>query len=106
MLNLNFRSSYLLCFYIHLDYLCSPDANIYDIDFVRFKIRDLETGTVLFEIAKPSVPPGKIKYLIACFISFCTLLSFFICNVKTVLSVKLYDICTFFEFISLVLYVH
>ena len=37
------------------DYLCSPEANVYDIDFTRFKIRDLETGTVLFEIAKP--PP-------------------------------------------------
>lgn len=39
------------------NYLCTPDANIYDIDFVKFKIRDLETGTVLFEIAKPTVPP-------------------------------------------------
>nr|CAG4637338.1 EOG090X0D9B [Ceriodaphnia reticulata]SVE73184.1 EOG090X0D9B [Ceriodaphnia reticulata] len=37
-------------------YLCSPDANIYDIDFTRFCIRDLESGTVLFEIAKP-LPP-------------------------------------------------
>jgi len=35
------------------DYLCSTDANIYDIDFTRFKIRDLESGAVLFEIAKP-----------------------------------------------------
>lgn len=35
------------------DYLCSPDANIYDIDFTRFKIRDLESGAILFEIAKP-----------------------------------------------------
>lgn len=35
------------------DYLCSPEANVYDIDFTRFKIRDLESGTVLFEIAKP-----------------------------------------------------
>lgn len=35
-------------------YLCSPDANIYDIDFTRFKIRDLESGAVLFEIAKPA----------------------------------------------------
>ena len=26
---------------------------MYDIDFTRFKIRDLETGTVLFEITKP-----------------------------------------------------
>lgn len=34
-------------------YLCSPDANIYAIDFTRFKIRDLESGAVLFEIAKP-----------------------------------------------------
>lgn len=34
-------------------YLCSPEANIYNIDFTRFQIRDLETGTVLFEIAKP-----------------------------------------------------
>lgn len=35
------------------DYLCSPNANIYEIDFTRFKIRDLESGAVLFEIAKP-----------------------------------------------------
>ncbi|XP_049588625.1 protein unc-119 homolog B-like [Syngnathus scovelli] len=34
-------------------YLCKPEDNVYNIDFVRFKIRDLETGTVLFEIAKP-----------------------------------------------------
>ncbi|XP_065335345.1 protein unc-119 homolog B isoform X4 [Cloeon dipterum] len=37
------------------NYLCAPDANVYEIDFTRFKIRDLETGTILFEIAKP--PP-------------------------------------------------
>ncbi|ETE64329.1 unc-119-like B protein, partial [Ophiophagus hannah] len=36
------------------DYLCRPEDNIYNIDFTKFKIRDLETGTVLFEIAKPS----------------------------------------------------
>ncbi|XP_014481212.1 PREDICTED: protein unc-119 homolog isoform X1 [Dinoponera quadriceps] len=34
-------------------YLCSPEANVYDIDFTRFQIRDLETGAVLFEITKP-----------------------------------------------------
>ncbi|XP_072752341.1 protein unc-119 homolog isoform X2 [Anoplolepis gracilipes] len=38
-------------------YLCSPEANIYDIDFTRFQIRDLETGAVLFEITKP--PAGE-----------------------------------------------
>ena len=36
------------------DYLCSPDANVYDIEFTRFKIRDLDGGNVLFEIAKPA----------------------------------------------------
>jgi len=35
------------------DYLCKPEDNVYNIDFTRFKIRDLQTGTVLFEIAKP-----------------------------------------------------
>ncbi|XP_007130039.2 protein unc-119 homolog B [Physeter macrocephalus] len=37
------------------NYLCKPEDNVYSIDFTRFKIRDLETGTVLFEIAKPCV---------------------------------------------------
>lgn len=35
------------------EYLCSSDANVYEIDFTRFKIRDLESGAILFEIAKP-----------------------------------------------------
>lgn len=35
------------------EYMCGPDANVYEIDFTRFKIRDLESGAVLFEIAKP-----------------------------------------------------
>lgn len=36
------------------EYLCSPEANTYGIDFTRFKIRDLESATTLFEIAKPA----------------------------------------------------
>lgn len=36
------------------DYLCSPDANVYEIEFLRFKIRDIDSDTVLFEIAKPT----------------------------------------------------
>ena len=40
------------------DYLCSPEDNVYQIDFTRFKIRDLHSNTTLFEIAKP---PGNIK---------------------------------------------
>ena len=50
------------------DYLCSPEANVYDIDFTRFKIRDLETGTVLFEIAKP--PPTGIV-TVSCIMYIC-----------------------------------
>uniref|UniRef100_UPI0035901326 protein unc-119 homolog B-like n=1 Tax=Myxine glutinosa TaxID=7769 RepID=UPI0035901326 len=38
-------------------YLCSPKDNIFGIEFTRFKIRDLDTGTVLFEITKP--PHGR-----------------------------------------------
>ncbi|KAG8590404.1 hypothetical protein GDO81_006749 [Engystomops pustulosus] len=38
---------------ITADYLCTPEENIYKIDFTRFKIRDMESGTVLFEITKP-----------------------------------------------------
>lgn len=34
-------------------YLCSTEANIYKIEFVRFKLRDMESGETLFEVAKP-----------------------------------------------------
>lgn len=34
-------------------YLCAPEDNVYNIDFTRFKIRDMESGAVLFEITKP-----------------------------------------------------
>lgn len=44
------------------DYLCAPNANIYEIDFTRFKIRDLESGQILFEIAKP--PSEQIPTLV------------------------------------------
>lgn len=43
---------------------CDTDANVFDIDFTRFKIRDLESGTVLFEIAKPpseQFPEGSVE---------------------------------------------
>lgn len=45
------------------DWIETTDANVYDIDFTRFKIRDLESGTVLFEIAKPpseQFPEGSV----------------------------------------------
>lgn len=40
------------------DYLCTPEANVYGIDFTRFKIRDIESSTTLFEIAKPMGSPA------------------------------------------------
>ncbi|VDK48596.1 unnamed protein product [Gongylonema pulchrum] len=49
------------------DYLCEPEANTFGIEFTRFKIRDLDTDQVLFEIAKPA--PGEICVTLApCFI--------------------------------------
>ncbi|KAL4223096.1 hypothetical protein ACF0H5_016571 [Mactra antiquata] len=38
------------------NYLCPPEANVYGIDFTRFKLRDMDSQTVLFEVAKP--PPA------------------------------------------------
>lgn len=40
-------------------FLCS-NSNEYQIEFTRFKIRDLETDTVLFDISKdPNVPENN-----------------------------------------------
>uniref|UniRef100_A0A0K0G0C3 Protein unc-119 homolog (inferred by orthology to a D. melanogaster protein) n=1 Tax=Strongyloides venezuelensis TaxID=75913 RepID=A0A0K0G0C3_STRVS len=39
---------------ITTDYLCDSQDNKYDIEFTKFKIRDMDTDQVLFEIAKPS----------------------------------------------------
>ena len=42
------------------DYLCGSQENIYDIEFTRFRIRDLKSGSVLFEIAKSSATVDPI----------------------------------------------
>ena len=42
----------------HTDYLCRLSDNVYNIDFVRFKIRDVDTNATLFEVCKP-VDPNK-----------------------------------------------
>ncbi|XP_040582063.1 protein unc-119 homolog B [Lepeophtheirus salmonis] len=34
------------------EYLCPPEANVYDVEFTRFKIRDLDSNVTLFEIFK------------------------------------------------------
>jgi len=41
--------SLLLCF---LGYLTETDENVYKIDFVHFRIRDMKTNKVLFEIER------------------------------------------------------
>ncbi|XP_038873958.1 protein unc-119 homolog A-like [Salvelinus namaycush] len=45
------------------NYLCGPGENVYSIDFTRFKIRDMETGTVLFEITKPPHTAGDTSVI-------------------------------------------
>ena len=45
------------------NYLCAPEANVYGIDFTRFKIRDMSTNATLFEISKP--PGTQVKSLLA-----------------------------------------
>lgn len=42
-------------------YLCNTEANIYDIEFTRFKIRDMESGNILFEIVKSSTTNNNNK---------------------------------------------
>ncbi|XP_060758327.1 protein unc-119 homolog A [Neoarius graeffei] len=41
------------------DYLCSPEDNIYNIRFSRFKIRDLEHGSVILDLKRHC--PTEIK---------------------------------------------
>ena len=50
-------------FLFFVDYLCPPEANIYNIDFTRFKLRDMDTQTVLFEVAKPPSSVGKYCHM-------------------------------------------
>lgn len=52
------------------DYLCTPEANIYNIEFTRFKVRNMDTGEVLFEISKPpdhqlsqDLPPDAARFV-------------------------------------------
>ncbi|CAH8552508.1 unnamed protein product [Heterobilharzia americana] len=35
------------------DYLCTLDRNIYDIQFLSFSLRDMESNAVIFEVRKP-----------------------------------------------------
>uniref|UniRef100_A0A672QZT1 Unc-119 lipid binding chaperone B homolog 2 n=1 Tax=Sinocyclocheilus grahami TaxID=75366 RepID=A0A672QZT1_SINGR len=44
------------------DYLCSPEDNVYNISFSRFKIRDLEGGSVILDLKRHC--PTAIKDII------------------------------------------
>ncbi len=49
----------LLLLVMCTDYLCSPEDNIYNISFSRFKIRDLEAGSVILDL-KRHCPTGML----------------------------------------------
>ncbi|XP_026208068.1 protein unc-119 homolog A [Anabas testudineus] len=42
------------------EYLCSPEDNIYNVNFSRFKIRDLSSGVVILDIKKHR-PTGTVS---------------------------------------------
>jgi len=48
-----------------LGYLCKASANTYGIDFIYFKIRDIDSGRVVFEVRKPTLSPQAEAELIA-----------------------------------------
>ena len=35
--------------------MCKQSANVYDIEFVRFKLREMAGNTTLFEVCQPEV---------------------------------------------------
>lgn len=39
--------------------MCKPADNVYNIEFVRFKIRDVDTDLTLFEVCKPIDEPNN-----------------------------------------------
>ena len=43
-----------------LDYLCSREANVYGIEFTKFRVRDMTTETVLFEVEKDDSDTGVV----------------------------------------------
>ena len=47
---------------LYIEYLIDGRRNPLQIDFTRFKIRDIESGTVLFEIAKPDDEIGEENF--------------------------------------------
>ena len=50
-----------------IGYLCDYEANVYDIDFTRFRVRDIDSNHTLFDVqkstAKDDKPSRFVKYL-------------------------------------------
>lgn len=47
---------------LFVDYLTETDENVYKIDFIHFRIRDMKSNRVLFEVKRD---PGR-KYISVC----------------------------------------
>jgi len=43
------------------NYLCSLDANVYKIKFIKFRVRDLDSETVLFEVEEDNTDEADNK---------------------------------------------
>ena len=51
---------FICFFFCYVEYLTETDENIYKIDFVHFRIRDMKTNKVLFEVQRE---PGMNIYI-------------------------------------------
>jgi len=65
-------NEYVNCMACVVDYLCRPEANVYNIDFTRFKLRDMDSSAVLFEVAKPEGAGIAVCVFIFLYCVFCT----------------------------------
>ena len=52
------KSSFIQINYTDLDYLCPLESNTYNIQFLSFTLRDLESQKLLFEVRQPKI--GKL----------------------------------------------
>ncbi len=43
--------------------MCPLSANVYGVDFLHFKIRDYDSGAVIFEVSKEPSTPEELEYL-------------------------------------------
>lgn len=73
--------SIFFCFLLFIDYFCEFGVNIYSIDFIRFKICDMEIGIVFFEIVKfdnidDEIIDNDDDFNVGCFVRYKFILEF------------------------------